>query len=230
MKHDFWPADEVEARTRELEKEIVRRLVDEGADLILETNLYSRVDGYVERNGRRTSVAEIKTRTEPFETFETLGTFLFDAAKIRNLLEVARAERLRAVVFVMTADERLFYAQISEMPETEVRLARKNHHSVEYVSKLIALIPLERFTEIKRKVHDERPEDIRWSDGRTTEQIEKKYKSPEILEYYRERVAIGIEDGGLSEWEAERQAEKDTQAWLTERLREGIAKIGRLGR
>ena len=230
MKHDLWPADEVEARTRELEKEIVRRLVDEGADLILETDLYSRVDGYIERNGRRTSVAEIKTRTEPFETFETLGTFLFDAAKIRNLLDVARLERLRAVVFVMTADERLFFAQIKAMPKTEPRMARKNHHSSEYVNKLIALIPLEEFTEIKPRIHETTADDIRWEDSRTTQNIEKKYRSEEILEYYRERMAIGIEDGGLTEWEARTQAEKDTQAWLTDRLREGIAKIGNLGK
>lgn len=226
----LWPADEVEARTKELEREIVRRLVDEGADLILETDVYSRIDGFVERNGKRTSVAEIKTRTEPLAYFEEKGSFLFDAGKISNLLEVAKRERLRAVVFVMTGDERLFFAQMKAMPTTEMREARKNHHSTEYVKKLVCLIPLDEFLEIEPKIHEAKADDIRWGDSRTTENIEKKYRSEEILEYYRERMAICIEDGGLSEWEAKAQAEKDTQAWLQAKLREGIAKIGNLGK
>lgn len=226
----LWPADEVEARTKELEREIVRRLVDEGADLILETDVYSRIDGFVERNGRRTSVAEIKTRTEPLAYFEEKGSFLFDAGKISNLLEVAKRERLRAVVFVMTGDERLFFAQIREMPKTEMRDARKNHHSTEYVKKLVCLMTLDEFVEIEPKIHEVRPGELRFEDEKTTRNIEKKYRTEEILEYYRERMAICIEDGGLSEWEAKEQAEKDTEAWIFARLQEGIAKIGNLGK
>jgi hypothetical protein len=216
---DVWKQEDVERITRELEREVVRRLVDEGADLILETDLYSRVDGYVERNGRRTSVAEIKTRTEPFETFEALGSFLFDASKIRNLLEVARRERLKAVVFVMTVDERLFYAQITEMPKVEMRRARKNHHSREYIEKLVALIPLERFTEIQRRIHESRPDDIGWHGHRIQRPVNERYRSDEVSVYYQERLAIAIEDGGLPEWQARIQAERETSDWLLEKLK-----------
>lgn len=227
MKLPMWEADEVETRTKALEQEVARRLTDEGADLILETDKFSKIDGYVERNGRRTSVAEVKTRTEPLAYFLERGSFLFDAAKIRNLLDVARLERLKAVVFVMTGDERLFFAQIKTMPPTEMVNARKNHHSAEYVRKLVALIPIEQFTEIQPKIHEQREDDIRFEGGRVGPDIENRYRSEEILEYYRERMAIAIEDGELPEWKAKSQAQRETEIWILDKLKWSTDKIAK---
>lgn len=227
MRLPMWEAEEVETITRRLEQEVARRLTDEGADLILETDKFSKIDGYVERNGRRTSVAEVKTRTEPYEYFVERGSFLFDASKIQNLLAVAGAEGLKAVVFVMTGDERLFFAQIKAMPPTEMVNARKNHHSTEYIRKLVALIPLDEFTEIQPKTHEVREDEITFEGGRTGLDIENRYRSDEILEYYRERMAIGIEDGGLPEWQAKAQAQRETEIWILDKLKWSTDKIGK---
>jgi len=223
----IWEAELVEAMTKALEREVARRLVDEGVDLILETDPFSRFDGYTERKGRRISVCEVKTRTEPLVYFEEKGSFLFDAAKLENLLKVARIEKLKAVLFVMTGDERLFYHSLTSMPKAEKIQARKNHHSREYVEKSVCLIPLDQFTEIVPKVHEKRPEDIKFWAGRNTKTLPARYRSNEILEYYHERKAIAIEDGGLCEARASVQAERETSEWILERISYKTAQLGK---
>ncbi|MFZ9272058.1 MAG: hypothetical protein ACO24B_01440 [Ilumatobacteraceae bacterium] len=229
-KMPIWDESEVEARTKELEREVARRLGDEGVDLILNLDPFATFDGFTERNGRRVSVCEVKTRTEPYAYFEQKGSFLFDSAKIDNLLRVAGLERLKAVLFVMTGDERLFFCPVKTMPESVTIEARKNHHSRDYVKKRVCLIPLEQFTEIIPKPKTELPDDIRWNNGRSWRTMGQAHRSEEILDYYRERMAIAIEDGGLSEERAMKQAEAETSAWLLARLREKTDKLCRLGR
>jgi hypothetical protein len=224
----MWETDEVETITRMLEQEVARRLTDEGVDLILQQDKFSKFDGYTERGGKRISVCEVKTRTEPLAYFEGKGSFLFDAAKLKNLLNVARLERLKAVLFVMTGDERLYYHSLKAMPKSELISARLNHHSTEYVEKHVCLIPLEEFTEIVPKVKEVKPDDIPFTGGRSQMSIEGRYRSEEILEYYRERKAIAMEDGGLCEASASAQAERETSQWILSRLAESTDKLFKL--
>jgi hypothetical protein len=224
----MWETDEVETITKMLEQEVARRLTDEGVDLILEKDKFSKFDGYTERKGKRISVCEVKTRTEPLPYFEQKGSFLFDAAKLSNLLNVARLERLKAVLFVMTGDERLFFHSLKAMPMKETISARLNHYSTEYVEKDVCLIPLEEFTEIVPKVKVEKPEDIPFTGGRSWMTIEGRYRSEEILEYYRERKAIAMEDGGLCDATSSAQAERETSDWILSRLAESTDKLFKL--
>ena len=224
----MWELEEVDTRTRMLEQEVARRLTDEGVDLILEKDKFSKFDGYTERKGKRISVCEVKTRTEPLAYFEEKGSFLFDAAKLKNLLNVARLERLKAVLFVMTGDERLFFHSLKAMPRKETISARRNHHSTEYVEKDVCLIPLDQFTEIVPKPKEEKPDDIIFGAGRSWMSIEGRYRSEEILEYYRERKAIAMEDGGLCDATASAQAERETGDWLCSRAMASTEKLFKL--
>ena len=219
-----WDADEVDARTKGLEQEVARRLVDEGVDLILERDKFSPFDGYTERNGRRISVCEVKTRTEPLSYFEEKGSFLFDASKLSKLLRIAEIERLKAVLFVMTGDERLFFHSLKRMPKSEKIQARKNHHSREYIEKRVCLIPLEEFTEIVPKVHEVRPGDIQFYAPRNHGTIEHRYPSKEIMGYYHERKAVLLEQG-MSDLDATAQADRETRDWVHSRWDESTMRI-----
>ena len=223
----MWDAGDLDATTKALEREVVRRLVDEGVDLILELDKFSKFDGYTERKGRRISVAEVKTRTEPLSYFEEKGSFLFDASKLANLLNIARIEGLKAVLFVMTGDERLFFHSLRSMPKSEKIHARKNHYSPEYIEKSVCLIPFDQFTEIVAKVQEERPGDIPYQGGRNTSSLLTRYRSKEILRYYSERKATAIEEGGLCDATASAQAERETSDWILEKLKASTLKLGK---